>query len=201
MAFTLPPLPYAKDALAPHMSAETLEFHHEKHHQSYVTNLNGLVEGTPEANMDLMDLIRHSHGKPEKIGIFNNAAQIWNHSFYWDSMSPQGGGSPKGKLAEFITRDFGSYEQFKDAFVKTGATQFGSGYAWLVLDAAGHLALQKTANADLPLQEGVTPLMTCDVWEHAYYIDHRNRRPDFLKGFLDHLANWDFAAANLQAAL
>ncbi|GLK50807.1 MAG: superoxide dismutase [Fe] [Maricaulis sp.] len=200
MAFTLPDLPYAKDALAPHISSETLDFHHGKHHNAYVNNLNGLVEGTDMASKSLEDIIQDTAGKADKAGIFNNAAQIWNHTFYWQSMRPNGGGAPTGKLAEMIDRDFGSFDAFKDAFAKAGATQFGSGWAWLVL-ADGKLDVRKTLNAETPLTEaGVTPLLTMDVWEHAYYLDYQNRRPDYISTFLDHLVNWEFAAENLAAA-
>ena len=199
MAFTLPDLPYAKDALAPHISSETLDFHHGKHHNAYVNNLNGLVEGTDMASKSLEDIIQDTAGKADKAGIFNNAAQIWNHTFYWQSMRPNGGGAPTGKLAEMIDRDFGSFDAFKDAFAKAGATQFGSGWAWLVL-ADGKLDVRKTLNAETPLTEaGVTPLLTMDVWEHAYYLDYQNRRPDYISTFLDHLVNWEFAAENLAA--
>ena len=200
MAFPLPDLPYAKDALAPHISSETLDFHHGKHHNAYVNNLNGLVEGTDMASKSLEDIIQDTAGKADKAGIFNNAAQIWNHTFYWQSMRPNGGGAPTGKLAEMIDRDFGSFDAFKDAFAKAGATQFGSGWAWLVL-ADGKLDVRKTLNAETPLTEaGVTPLLTMDVWEHAYYLDYQNRRPDYISTFLDHLVNWEFAAENLAAA-
>lgn len=200
MAFTLPDLPYAKDALAPHISSETLDFHHGKHHATYVKNLNGLVEGTDMAPKSLEDIIQETAGKPDKQGVFNNAAQIWNHTFYWQSMRPNGGGTPTGKLAEMIDRDFGSFDEFKEAFAKAGATQFGSGWAWLVLNG-DKLEVRKTLNAETPLTEsGVTPLLTMDVWEHAYYLDFQNRRPDYISTFLDHLVNWEFAAENLAAA-
>lgn len=200
MAFTLPDLPYAKDALAPHISSETLDFHHGKHHATYVKNLNGLVEGTDMAPKSLEDIIQETAGKADKQGVFNNAAQIWNHTFYWQSMRPNGGGTPTGKLAEMIDRDFGSFDEFKDAFSKAGATQFGSGWAWLVLNG-DKLEVRKTLNAETPLTEsGVTPLLTMDVWEHAYYLDFQNRRPDYISTFLDHLVNWEFAAENLAAA-
>ena len=192
MAFTLPPLPYDKSALAPHISAETLEFHYGKHHKAYVDNLNKLIEGKPEANKSLEDIIKASEG-----GVFNNAAQVWNHTFYWSSMKPNGGGQPTGDLAQAITRDFGSYEKFAEEFSAAGATQFGSGWAWLVLDK-GKLAVTKTPNADLPLKHGQKALLTMDVWEHAYYIDFRNARPKYIETFLKHLANWDFALENLK---
>lgn len=183
------------------MSAETLEYHHGKHHKTYVDNLNKLTEGSEKADMDLMDLIKLSKGNSEMVGIFNNAAQIWNHTFYWNTMGPQGKNAPNGKLKDLMERDFGSYEQFQETFVNAGATQFGSGYAWLVLNTKkdGKLEVLKTGNADLPTEEGIVPLMTCDVWEHAYYIDHRNRRPDYLKVFLNELVNWEFAEENLRS--
>ncbi len=193
MAFTLPPLPYAKDALAPHISAETLDFHHGKHHQAYVTNLNKLVEGKPEAQKSLEDIIMSSEG-----GVFNNAAQIWNHTFYWSSMKPNGGGEPTGDLKAAIDRDFGSLEKFSTAFADAGATQFGSGWAWLVQHKDGKLAVTKTPNADLPMKHGQKALLTMDVWEHAYYIDFRNARPKYIETFLKSLINWDFALANLK---
>jgi Fe-Mn family superoxide dismutase len=193
MAFTLPALPYDKSALAPHISAETLEFHHGKHHQAYVTNLNKLLEGKPEASKSLEDIILTSEG-----GVFNNAAQVWNHTFYWSSMKPNGGGQPTGDLADAIKRDFGSFEKFSEEFSNAGATQFGSGWAWLVQGADKKLAVTKTPNADLPLKHGQKALLTMDVWEHAYYIDFRNARPKYIETFLKSLANWDFAAANLK---
>jgi superoxide dismutase, Fe-Mn family len=192
MAFSLPPLPYDKSALAPHLSEETLEFHYGKHHKAYVDNLNKLVDGKPEASKSLEDIIKTSEG-----GVFNNAAQIWNHTFYWNSIKPSGGGQPTGELAQAITRDFGSYEKFAEEFSTAGATQFGSGWAWLVLDK-GKLAVTKTPNADLPLKHGQKALLTMDVWEHAYYIDFRNARPKYIETFLKHLVNWDFALANLK---
>jgi superoxide dismutase, Fe-Mn family len=194
MAFTLPELPYSKDALAPHISAETLEFHHGKHHNAYVTNLNKALEGKPEASKSLEEIIMSSDG-----GVFNNAAQVWNHTFYWSSMKPNGGGQPTGELADAITRDFGSFEKFKEEFSTAGATQFGSGWAWLVVEG-GKLKVTKTANADLPMKHGQKALLTMDVWEHAYYIDYRNARPKYIETFLTSLANWDFALANLKKA-
>lgn len=200
MSFTLPALPYARDALAPHISAETLDIHHGKHHAAYVAKLNGLLDGHELASQSLEDVVKATVGQSAKAGIFNNAAQIWNHTFYWQSMTPKGGGAPTGELAAMITRDFGSLDAFKAAFAEAGATQFGSGWAWLVLKD-GKLEVRKTANAETPLTEaGVTPLLTMDVWEHAYYVDFRNRRPDYIAAFLDHLISWDFAAANLAAA-
>lgn len=194
MAFVLPDLPYAKEELQPYLSAETLEFHHGKHHNAYVTNLNGLIEGTDFAGKTLEEIVMQS-----EAGVFNNAAQTWNHTFYWDSMKPGGGGEPAGELAEAIVRDFGSYDAFKTEFIQAGVTQFGSGWAWLVLDD-GKLKVSKTGNADLPQKHGQIPLLTADVWEHAYYIDYRNLRPKYLEVFLTSLVNWDFAAANYAKA-
>ncbi len=193
MAFELPDLPYAKTALAPHISEETLEFHYGKHHQTYVTNLNNLVPGTEFEGLSLEEIITKSSG-----GIFNNAAQIWNHTFYWNSLSPNGGGQPSGNLASAITASFGSFEAFKAEFTKCAVTTFGSGWAWLVKDKEGNLSLVSTSNAASPLTEGLTPLLTCDVWEHAYYIDYRNARPKYLDAFWS-LVNWDFAATNFAA--
>ncbi|EPX61789.1 Superoxide dismutase [Cystobacter fuscus DSM 2262] len=192
MPFTLPELPYNKDALAPHISAETLEYHHGKHHNAYVTNLNKLLEGKPEANQSLEQVILGSDG-----GVFNNAAQVWNHTFYWNCMKPNGGGKPTGDLADAINRDFGSYENFREQFSNAAATQFGSGWAWLVLDK-DKLAITKTGNADLPMKHGQKALLTIDVWEHAYYIDFRNARPKYISTFLDSLVNWDFVTQNLK---
>lgn len=200
MPISLPELPYAKDALAPHISAQTLEFHYGKHHAGYVAKLNGMIEGTDLAGASLEDIVHASAGDAAKSGLFNNAAQIWNHTFYWNSMAPNGGGAAAGELADLIVRDFGSLDAFRDAFAAAGAGQFGSGWAWLVL-ADGKLEIRKTLNAETPLTEaGVTPLLTMDVWEHAYYLDFQNRRPDYISAFLDHLVNWEFAAANLAAA-
>jgi Fe-Mn family superoxide dismutase len=199
MAFSLPDLPYAKDALAPHISSETLDFHHGKHHKAYVDKANSLVEGTPHENAALEDVIQASWAD-KNMGLFNQVAQIWNHTFYWHSMKPNGGGKPSGDLADLIDRSFGSYEKFADEFKNAGATQFGSGWAWLVY-AGGKLEVRKTPNAELPLTEaGVTPLITMDVWEHAYYLDYQNRRPDYMGAFLGELVNWDFAAENLRKA-
>ncbi|MCP3102576.1 superoxide dismutase [Myxococcus sp. K15C18031901] len=195
MAFTLPELPYKKDALAPHMSAETLEFHHGKHHAAYVNNLNKLLDGKPEAAKSLEEIILSSDG-----GVFNNAAQVWNHTFFWNCMKPNGGGEPKGDLADAIKRDFGSFEKFKEEFSTAAATQFGSGWAWLVQGKDGKLAVTKTPNADLPMKHGQKALLTIDVWEHAYYIDYRNLRPKFIETFLTSLVNWDFVAQNLKGA-
>ena len=192
MPFTLPPLPYEKTALAPHISAETLEYHHGKHHAAYVNKLNELLAGKPEADKSLEDIIASSEGP-----VFNNAAQIWNHTFYWHSMKANGGGAPTGDLAAAITRDFGSFDKFKEEFTNAGVTQFGSGWAWLVLEG-GKLKVTKTPNADLPMKHGQKALLTMDVWEHAYYIDFRNARPKYIETFLTSLANWDFALENLK---
>jgi len=192
MAFTLPTLPYSKDALAPHTSAETLEYHHGKHHNAYVTKLNELIAGKPEENKSLEDIIKSSDGV-----LFNNAAQHWNHSFFWNCMKPNGGGQPSGDLAAAITRDFGSFDKFKEELSTAAATQFGSGWAWLVLDG-GKLSIMKTSNADLPLKHGKKAILTIDVWEHAYYVDYRNARPKFIETFVTSLANWDFALENLK---
>jgi superoxide dismutase, Fe-Mn family len=193
MAFELPPLPYAIDALAPHISAETLEFHHGKHHQTYVTNLNNLVDGTDHASASLEDVIMAADNPSP---LFNNSAQVWNHTFYWSSMAPSGGGEPSGEVGEAINSAFGSYDAFRTAFAEAATTQFGSGWAWLVDDGSG-LKVIKTANADLPMRHSAKALLTIDVWEHAYYIDFRNARPNYINTFLDSLVNWDFVAANM----
>ncbi len=200
MAFELPSLPYERSALAPHISEETLNFHYGKHHQAEVTNLNKLVEGTDLEGKSLEEVIQVSSADASKAGVFNNSAQVWNHTFYWHSMKPAGGGAPTGKVAELIERDFGSFDAFKEAFSTAGATQFGSGWAWLVL-ANGKLEVRKTPNAETPLTEaGVTPLLTMDVWEHAYYLDFQNARPKYIETFLNELVNWDFANQNLSDA-
>ena len=191
MAIELPALPYAMDALAPHISAETLEFHYGKHHNAYVTNLNGMIEGTDLADASLEEIIAQSDG-----GMFNNAAQIWNHTFYWNSMSPTGGGAPGGDVGEAINSAFGSYDAFREEFTTAAKTQFGSGWAWLVDDGSG-LSIMKTANADLPLAHSAKALLTIDVWEHAYYIDYRNARPTYIDVFMDNLVNWDHVASLL----
>lgn len=185
MAIELPALPYEIDALAPHISQETLEFHYGKHHRAYVNNLVAMIEGTEFEDAELEAIIEASDG-----AVFNNAAQIWNHSFYWASMSPDGGGEPSGELAEEIARSFGSYEDFRQQFATAAKTHFGSGWAWLVDDGGG-LAIMTTANADLPLRHSAKALLTIDVWEHAYYIDYRNARPAYVDTFMDHLINWD----------
>ncbi len=193
MTIELPALPFAPDALESRgLSKETIDYHYGKHHQTYVTNLNGLIEGTELADASLEEIIA---AKDVGDGVFNNAAQVWNHTFYWNCLSPSGGGEPGGDLGEQINSAFGSYSAFSDEFSTAAKTQFGSGWAWLVDD--GGLKVQKTANADLPLKHGVNALLTIDVWEHAYYIDWRNARPDYIANFLDKLVNWDFVAQNL----
>jgi Fe-Mn family superoxide dismutase len=190
MEHTLPALPYALDALSPHISKETLEFHYGKHHQTYVTNLNNLVKGTEFEALGLEDIVRKSSG-----GVFNNAAQIWNHTFYWNSLSPKGGGQPSGALAAAISAKWGSFDAFKEAFNKSAVGNFGSSWTWLVKKADGSLDIVNTSNAATPITGTDKPLLTCDLWEHAYYIDYRNRRPDYLGGWWS-LVNWDFAAKN-----
>lgn len=196
MAFTLPQLPYAKNALAPYISEQTLDFHYGKHHQAYVTNLNNLVQGTENEPKSIEELIKLSFNKPDMIGIFNNAAQVWNHTFFWNCMTQGGGGAPTGLIAEKINQAFGSYEKFASEFKQAALSQFGSGWAWLVQEGDS-IKITKTANADLPIVHGQTALLTCDVWEHAYYLDYQNRRADFVQTFLDNLVNWDFVNSNL----
>jgi Fe-Mn family superoxide dismutase len=191
MAITLPELPYPRGALAPQISEKTLEFHHGKHHNTYVVNINKLIEGTDLAYETLENIIKKTAGDSGKIGMFNNAAQVWNHSFYWQCMKPKGGGAPKGPVAEKIKADFGSYEKFAEEFKNAGFTQFGSGWAWLILKD-GKLEIMKTPNADTPIAHGLKPLLTVDVWEHAYYLDYQNRRADYLKAFVENIINWDF---------
>ncbi|MFP4513222.1 MAG: superoxide dismutase [Acidimicrobiales bacterium] len=194
MAFELPPLPFAKDALASRgMSEETLDYHYGKHHQTYVNNLNGLVEGTENADMSLEDIIKSAE---THSGLFNNAAQVWNHTFFWNCLSPTGGGEPSGDLAEQINSAFGSVQAFRDEFTDAAKTQFGSGWAWLAHDGSG-LKVMKTLNADTPVNHEAKALLTLDVWEHAYYLDFRNSRPGFIDNFFDQLVNWDFVAQNL----
>jgi len=194
MAFELPPLPFPKDALAPHVSSETIDYHYGKHHQAYVTNLNTLTAGTDWEAKTLEEIVVSSDG-----GIFNNAAQVWNHSFYWNCLSADGGGEPGGELGSAIAATFGSFDNFREIFTKAAATHFGSGWAWLVRTPVGDLSVLSTANAATPLTDGATPLLTCDVWEHAYYIDYRNARPAYIDGFWQ-LVNWDFVSANLSGA-
>ncbi len=196
MTFTLPPLPFAPDALEPYISANTFSFHHGKHHQAYVTNLNNLVKDTPMATQPLEEIIKASAGDSAKAGIFNNSAQVWNHTFFWHSLKPNGGGEPKGELLTQIKASFGDVAQFKEQFKQAAVTQFGSGWAWLVQNGS-KLEIMKTPNAELPMTSGKKALLTIDVWEHAYYLDYQNRRPDFVTTFLDHLVNWEFAEKNL----
>jgi Fe-Mn family superoxide dismutase len=199
MAFTQLPLPFATDALESYgMKAETFEYHYGKHHAAYVTNLNNLTKDTELANKSLEEVIQIAFKDSAKAGIFNNAAQVWNHSFFWNCLKPAGGGAPTGALAAKIEKDFGSFEKFKEEFSAAAATQFGSGWAWLV-DDGGTLKVIKTPNAENPLAHGKKALLTIDVWEHAYYIDFKNARPAFIKNFLDNLVNWDFVAANFAA--
>jgi superoxide dismutase, Fe-Mn family len=198
MAYELPPLPFGYSDLEPHISAKTFEFHHDKHHAAYVTNYNNLVKDTPMDSMSLEEVIKATAGDASKVGIFNNAAQAWNHTFYWNCLKSNGGGAPTGDLATKINADFGSFDAFKEQFKQAGATQFGSGWAWLVLDN-GTLKVTKTLNADNPLTQGQKPLLTMDVWEHAYYIDYQNRRPDYIGTFMDKLINWDFVAQQMAA--
>ena len=193
MEHSLPTLPYALDALAPHISKETLEFHYGKHHQTYVTNLNNLIKGTEYESLELVEIIK----KAPAGGIFNNAAQVWNHTFYWFCLQPQGGGEPQGKLAQMIVERFGSFTQFKEEFTKSCVGNFGSGWTWLVQKSNGALEIVNTSNAATPLTNGDQPLLTCDVWEHAYYVDYRNARPKYVEAFWQ-LVNWDFVAQNLK---
>ncbi len=192
MTFTLPPLPYDMDSLTPHISKETLEYHYGKHHNTYVVNLNKLIADTEFVNSSLEDIIKKSSG-----GIFNNAAQVWNHTFYWHCLSPNGGGEPTGKVLEAINKAFGSFAAFKEQFTQTAISTFGSGWAWLVQDEAGQLKIISTSNAATPMTDGLTALLTCDVWEHAYYIDYRNVRVDYVGAFWK-LVNWEFVAKNLK---
>lgn len=195
MAHTLPDLPFAKNALEPHMSAETLEYHHDKHHQAYVTNLNNLIPGTEYENMSLEDIIK----KAPAGGIYNNAAQVWNHTFFWNCLSPNGGGAPNGPLMDAINKKWGSFEEFKKAFQTSAVGNFGSGWTWLVKKADGSVDIVNMGAAGTPLTTGDKPLFTVDVWEHAYYIDYRNLRPKFVETYLTHLANWRFAESNFAA--
>lgn len=199
MAYQLPTLPFDYTALEPCISKSTLEFHHDKHHAAYVNNFNNAVAGTDLDSKSLEEVITITATNPSQAGIFNNAAQAWNHTFYWQSIKPNGGGTPSGALADKINADFGSFEQFVEAFKTAGATQFGSGWAWLVLDN-GTLKVTKTSNADNPLTAGQIPLLTMDVWEHAYYLDYQNKRPDYISDFLGKLVNWDFVAENFAKA-
>lgn len=200
MSFTQPKLPYDENALDPVISARTLSFHYGKHHAAYVNNLNNLTKDTDYANLSLEDVIKRAAKDPKATGIFNNAAQVWNHTFYWESMAAKGGGEPSGKLKGAIEKSFGDFKSFREGFAKAAAGQFGSGWAWVVAGADGKLKITATANADCPLAHGEKALITIDVWEHAYYLDYQNRRPDFVQAFLDHLVNWDFVNANLAKA-
>lgn len=198
--FKLPPLPYAEDALAPHISAETMDLHYNKHHAGYVKKLNGLVADTPMATMTLEEIIMETHGSKaaESRKIFNNAAQCWNHEFFWSSMTPDGGGKPDGELAGLIDTEFGNAKGFAKAFTETAEAHFGSGWVWLA-EADGKLEILTTANAELPMTSGKAALLVCDIWEHAYYLDYQNRKPDFVESYLGNLINWNFAKANLHS--
>lgn len=196
MSVTLPDLPYSKESLEPHISAKTLEFHHGKHHNAYVTNLNKLIAGTPLENLSLEDIILKSAKDPAMTGIFNNSAQVWNHTFYWSCMKKNSGGKPSGRLASAIDKAFGSFDKFIEEMKNAAATQFGSGWAWLVKDGDA-LKIMKTSNADTPMVHGVKALLTIDVWEHAYYLDYQNRRPDYIAAFFENLVNWEFVESQM----
>ena len=195
--FTLMALPYADNALAPVITPNTIGFHYGKHHKTYVDNLNNLVKGTDLEGKSLEEVVLATAGKADKAPLFNNSAQIWNHDFYWKSMKPSGGGAPTGKVADRINESFGSFEEFKKQLSATTVSQFGSGWGWLVADSAGKLKVVKTGNAEVPMTQGLKPLLTIDVWEHAYYLDHQNRRADYVNAVIDKLLDWEFAAANL----
>jgi superoxide dismutase, Fe-Mn family len=197
--FSLPPLPYPEEALAPVISTTTIGFHYGKHHRAYVDNLNKAVAGTELAGKSLDDIVKATAGDPARVGVFNNAAQDWNHTFYWNSMRPNGGGVPTGTIADHIKDSFGDYAKFRLEFATAAVTQFGSGWAWLVQDQDKKLKVVKSANADTPMAQGITCLLTCDVWEHAYYLDYQNRRADYVNAWLDNLVNWDFAARQIAA--
>lgn len=197
MTHELPPLPYAMDALEPHISANTLSFHYGKHHQAYVTNLNKALKDHPLETSSLEEVIMASAGKPYMVPIFNNAAQVWNHTFYWNCMKPQGGGEPSTAFKSRLEEAFGSFDKFCEEFKQAAVSQFGSGWAWLVCDKDGKLSIMKTPNADLPMAHDAKALLTCDVWEHAYYLDYQNRRPDYVDTFLKSLVNWSFVESNL----
>ncbi len=196
MAFELPKLNYSKSALAPHMSEETLDLHHGKHHQTYITNLNNLIKNSGLENNSLEEIIKKSSSDKSKVGIFNNAGQHWNHILFWNCMKPKGGGAIPAKLEKRINLDFGSADKFKEQFIQAGVTQFGSGWAWLAIDN-GKLVITKTANASNPLVSNMKPILGCDLWEHSYYVDYRNRRPDYLKSFIENLVNWEFVESQL----
>ena len=199
MSYQQPPLGYAENALEPFISAKTIGFHYGKHHVAYITNYNNLIAGTPLDDLSIEEVIAKTATDPEKVGVFNNGAQAWNHSFYWKSLTPNGGGEPSGDLAAKINQDFGSFDKFKDELKSAAATQFGSGWSWLVLDN-GTLKVVKTGNAQTPSTSGQKPILTIDVWEHAYYLDFQNRRPDYVASVIDNLLNWEFAAKNFSAA-
>jgi len=196
MSVTLPELPYSKDALEPHISSKTLEFHHGKHHNAYVTNINKLIAGTPMENLSLEDIILKSAKDPAMTGVFNNSAQVWNHTFYWNCMKKNGGGKPSGKISAEKDKAFGSFDKFIEELKNAAATQFGSGWAWLVKEG-DTLKIMKTSNADTPMVHGVKALLTIDVWEHAYYLDYQNRRPDYIAAFFENLVNWDFVESQM----
>ena len=196
MAFQLPKLDYSKSSLSPHMSEETLDLHHGKHHQTYITNLNNLIKDSGLENSSLEEIVKKTSADSSKIGIFNNAGQHWNHILFWKCMKPKGGGALPGKLEKRISSDFGSVDKFKEQFIQAGVTQFGSGWAWLAIDK-GKLIVTKTANASNPLVNNMKPILGCDVWEHSYYVDYRNRRPDYLKSFIENLVNWEFVESQL----
>lgn len=199
MTYELPPLPFDYTALEPHVSKSTLEFHHDKHHAAYVNKYNDMVKGTDMESKSIEEVIKATYNDASKAGIFNNAAQAWNHTFYWNCIKPSGGGKPSGALADKIAADFGSFDKFKEEFATAAATQFGSGWAWLVLDK-GTLKVAKTSNAENPIAMGLTPLLTIDVWEHAYYLDYQNKRPDYIETFISSLINWDFVAEQMKKA-
>ncbi|AFY85049.1 superoxide dismutase [Oscillatoria acuminata] len=199
MTYELPPLPFDYTALEPHVSKSTLEFHHDKHHAKYVSNYNDMVKGTDMESKSIEEVIKATYNDSSKSGLFNNAAQAWNHTFYWNCIKPSGGGKPSGALADKIAADFGSFDKFKEEFTTAASTQFGSGWAWLVLDK-GTLKVTKTSNAENPIAMGMTPLLTIDVWEHAYYLDYQNKRPDYIETFISSLINWDFVAEQMKKA-
>ena len=196
MTFQLPKLDYSKSSLSPHMSEETLDLHQGKHHQTYITNLNNLIKNSGLENSSLEEIVKKTSADPSKIGIFNNAGQHWNHILFWKCMKPKGGGALPGKLEKRINSDFGGVDKFKEQFIQAGVTQFGSGWAWLAIDK-GKLIVTKTANASNPLVNNMKPILGCDVWEHSYYVDYRNRRPDYLKSFIENLVNWEFVESQL----
>ena len=196
MTFQLPKLDYSKSSLSPHMSEETLDLHHGKHHQTYITNLNNLIKDSGLENSSLEEIVKKTSADSSKIGIFNNAGQHWNHILFWKCMKPKGGGALPGKLEKRINSDFGGVDKFKEQFIQAGVTQFGSGWAWLAIDK-GKLIVTKTANASNPLVNNMKPILGCDVWEHSYYVDYRNRRPDYLKSFIENLVNWEFVESQL----